>query len=169
LPETGFSPRHVTVLREQPVEKAYAEMDDLWLEIPSLHVLIPIAGVPQVDGEWDVSWLSNQAGWLHGSTFPTWPGNSVLTGHVWDALNLPGPFVGLNSLQYDDQVIVHAWGADHIYKVRSVKHVLPSNVDAMMKHEDNPWLTLVTCQSYDETSDTYKYRVLIRAVLVEVK
>ena len=169
LPKTGFSPRHGTALFAQPAEKAYADLGELWLEVPRLHVQMPIVGVPQVDGEWDVSWLGNQAGWLHGSTFPTWSGNSVLTGHVWDALNLPGPFNGLNTLQYSDQVIVHAWGSEYIYEVRSIRRVLPNNIDAMMKREESSWITLMTCQGYDEATDTYKYRVLVRAVLVEVK
>jgi type VI secretion system secreted protein VgrG len=169
LPETGFSPRHVTVLSAQPAEKTYADLGNLWLEVPRLNLQMPIVGVPQVDGEWDVSWLGGQAGWLHGSAFPTWSGNSVLTGHVWNAFNLPGPFHELGTLQYSDKVIVHAWGAEYIYEVRSIKFVLPSNVDAMMKHEDKSWVTLVTCQGYDEATDAYKYRILVRAVLVEVK
>jgi len=169
LPETGFPHRHVTVLSAQPAEKAYADLGNLWLEVPRLNLQMPIVGVPQVDGEWDVSWLGDQAGWLQGSAFPTWSGNSVLTGHVWNAFNLPGPFQELGTLQYSDKVIVHAWGAEYIYEVRSIKFVLPSNVDAMMKHEDKSWVTLVTCQGYDEATDTYEYRILVRSVLVEVK
>jgi LPXTG-site transpeptidase (sortase) family protein len=169
FPETGFSPRHATSLLMQPTEKAYIDLDELWLEVPRLHEQLPIVGVRQVDGEWDVTWLGDQAGWLDGSTFPTWTGNSVLTGHVWNASNLPGPFNGLDTLQYGDQVIVHGWGSEYIYEVRSINRVLPGNIAAMMKHEESSWVTLVTCRGYDEASDTYKYRVLVRAVLVEVK
>jgi len=39
----------------------------------------------------------------------------------------------------------------------------------MLKHEELPWVTLVTCRGYDEASNSYRYRVLVRAVLVEVK
>jgi sortase (surface protein transpeptidase) len=38
-----------------------------------------------------------------------------------------------------------------------------------LKHEELPWVTLVTCRGYDEATGTYKYRVLVRAELVEVK
>jgi hypothetical protein len=38
-----------------------------------------------------------------------------------------------------------------------------------MKHEDLPWVTLVTCRGYDQATNTYKYRVLVQAVLVDVK
>jgi hypothetical protein len=97
LPPTGFSPQQVTFLSSQPAQKAYASLGDLWLEIPRLGVQMSIVGVPQTNGTWDVSWLGNQAGWLNGSAFPTWAGNSVLTGHVWNANNTAGPFRYINT------------------------------------------------------------------------
>ena len=167
VPSTGFAPNRVTVL--SPQITSFADLGDLWLEIPKLGVQMPIVGVPQTNGEWDVSWLGQDAGWLNGSAFPTWAGNSVLTGHVWNADNTAGPFAYLNTLWYGDKVIVHAWGGQYVYEVRSVLQVSPGNTDAMMKHQDQPWLTLVTCRGFDAASDTYKYRVLVRAVLVETK
>ncbi len=50
-----------------------------------------------------------------------------------------------------------------------MKQVAPTDVNAMLKHEELPWLTLVTCKSYDEKTDSYRYRVIVRAVLIEVK
>ncbi|MBI4732327.1 MAG: sortase [Chloroflexi bacterium] len=169
VPDTGFAPDRVTVLAAQPAEKTYAGLSDLWLEIPKLGVQMPIVGVPQTGSEWDVSWLGTNAGWLQGSAFPTWEGNSVLTGHVWNADNTVGPFRYINTLWWGDKVIVHAWGAQYVYEVRAVTQVSPGNVNAMMKHEELPWVTLVTCRGYDQTTGDYKYRVLVRAVLVEVK
>jgi LPXTG-site transpeptidase (sortase) family protein len=169
LPATGFDPQHVTVLSAQPPEKAYADLGDLWLDIPRLGVQMPIVGVPQTAGKWDVSWLGNQAGWLNGSAFPTWKGNSVITGHVWNADNTAGPFAAVNQMWWGDKVIVHAWGGQYVYEVRAVLQVSPGNTAAMMKHQELPWITLVTCRGYDQASNSYKYRVLVRAVLVEVK
>ncbi len=166
IPSTGFAPDRVTALPEQTV--AYTR-SDLWLEIPKLGVKMDIVGVPQVDGEWDVSWLGNNAGWLNGSAYPTWNGNSVLTGHVVDANGKAGPFRYLNTLWYGDQVIIHAGGAQYVYEVRSVTQVGPGSTAQLLKHEDLPWVTLVTCRGYDETTGTYRYRVLVRAVLVAVK
>jgi LPXTG-site transpeptidase (sortase) family protein len=126
--------------------------------------------VPQsADGNWDVSWLENEAGWLQGSAYPTWSGNSVLTGHVYNALGQPGPFAALNTLGWGDQIIIHAGVAEYVYEVRSVKQVSPQNVNAMMQHEESPWITLVTCRGYNEDSNSYLYRLLVRAVMVEVK
>ena len=167
IPVTGFAPGQVTALAPQDV--AYSDLGDLWVEIPRLGVRMPIMGVPQSHGTWDVSWLGNDAGWLAGSAFPGWSGNSVLTGHVWNADNTPGPFLSIGTLGWNDQVIVHAYGSQYVYAVRSVTQVAPDDAAAMMQHEDQPWLTLVTCRGYDAVSSTYRYRVLVRAVLIAVK
>jgi LPXTG-site transpeptidase (sortase) family protein len=158
LPKTGFSPQHVTVLSAQPAEKAYADLGGLWLEIPSQMVQMPIVGVPQTDGEWDVSWLGNQAGWLSSTAFPTWAGNSVLNGHVYDSYGKPGPFVRLNKLGWGDKVIVHAWGAQYVYEVRQVMQVGPGAISSVIRHEELPWVTLITCSGYDKASNSFKYR-----------
>jgi LPXTG-site transpeptidase (sortase) family protein len=168
VPSTGFAPGWVTVLPKQPIQLAYTA-SELQLSIPRLGVHMGIVGVPNVNGEWDVSWLGNEAGWLQGSAYPTWAGNSVLTGHVWNADNSPGPFQLINTLWWGDQVIVTAGGGQYAYAIRSVQLVSPGDVDSMMRHEVLPWLTLVTCRGYDEASNSYKYRILVRAELIEVK
>ena len=38
-----------------------------------------------------------------------------------------------------------------------------------MKHEEKSYLTLVTCDRYDEKTGTYLRRVAVRAVLVDVR
>jgi LPXTG-site transpeptidase (sortase) family protein len=167
LPATGFAPDRVTELPAQTV--SYADLGSLWLEIPRLNVKTAIVGVPQSGSSWDVSWLGAQAGWLEGSAFPTARGNAVLTGHVWDALNRPGPFYGLGTLAYGDRVVVHSGGKAYTYEVRQVMSVSASNVNAVLKHQEEAWLTLVTCQGWNASTDQYDYRTLIRAVLVDVR
>ena len=82
---------------------------------------------------------------------------------------IAGPFSYINTLWYGDQVIVHVGGEDYVYSVRSVTQVDPGSTAALLKHEELPWVTLVTCRGYDEATGTYRYRILVRAVLVEVK
>ncbi|MBA4385371.1 MAG: hypothetical protein C0410_11595 [Anaerolinea sp.] len=167
IPVTGFRRGEITLLT--PQLNTYTNLDDLRLEIPTLDLKTVITGVPKKNGNWDVTWLGGQVGWLGGSALPGLAGNSVLTAHVWDALNRPGPFYGLEKLDYGDQVIVHAWGEEYVYEVREVLSVKPENVNAMLKHQEKAWLTLVTCQGYDEESGEYQHRVLVRAVLMEVR
>jgi LPXTG-site transpeptidase (sortase) family protein len=168
LPATGFAPGRISAL---PIQAApYADLGDLWLEIPSLGVKTTIVGVPQSDDEtaWDVSWLGNQAGWLNGTAFPSWSGNSVITGHVWDANNKPGLFVNLKQLKYGDQVKIHAWGQVYTYEVRDAQLVSPANVDTALQHEDQAWVTLVTCEDFSPLNAKYSYRRIVRSVLVRV-
>jgi len=168
LPDTGFAPGRITALPKQPAEKAYHAFGDLTLEIPALKLKNSIVGVPETASGWDVTWLGNNAGWLNGTAFPTWNGNSVITGHVWDANNLPGIFVNLKQLKYDDQVKIHAWGQVYTYAVRETRTVAPSSLNAVLKHEDIAWLTLVTCEGFNPFSTQYSSRRIVRAVLVSV-
>jgi LPXTG-site transpeptidase (sortase) family protein len=165
-PATGFAPNVVTDLGNFQRE-VYAQTGGLTVEIPSLRINLPIVGVPLKDGEWNVSWLGNQAGWLEGSAFPTWSGNSVLTSHVYGSNGLPGPFVNLGRLKYGDRIIVHAYGMKYTYEVRSNAVVEPNDT-SIFRHEEKAWLTLVTCKEYDPKTNTYKKRVVARAVLISV-
>jgi LPXTG-site transpeptidase (sortase) family protein len=167
LPDTGFPLGLVTVLPEQPIEKAYHAYGDLTLDIPSIGVKTSIVGVPKNDGNWDVTWLGNQAGYLNGTAYPTWNGNSVITGHVWDANNQPGLFVHLKQLKYGDQVKIHGWGQVYTYEVRESSLVWPSS-NTVLKHEDKAWVTLVTCEDFNSWFTTYSYRRVVRAVLMRV-
>ena len=166
LPDTGFAPFVKTDMTNFAPEQ-YSQTDGLIVEVPSLGIKMPIVGVPLKNGEWNVSWLGNQAGWLEGSAFPSWSGNSVLTGHVYGYNGLPGPFFNLGKLKYGDKIVIHAYGAEYVYEVRSSEVVKPDDA-SVMKHEEKSWLTLLTCKEYDAKTNTYKKRLMIRAVLVSV-
>ena len=171
LPATGFAPNKMTSLPVQPATLAYAELGDLWLEIPSLKVTSSIVGVPQnKDNTWDVTWLGNNTGWLNGTAFPTWTGNSVLTAHVTNASGLAGPFAALKSLKYGDQIIVHMGGVKYIYEIRNSRLVRPYSTSfAFESLPDHSYLTLITCQGYNPVDETYLFRRVVRAVLISVE
>ena len=166
IPVTGFPANVVTDMRDVPYAR-YLSTGNVTVEIPSLGVKIPIVGVPKENGTWNVAWLEKEAGWLEGSAFPSWNGNSVLTGHVYLASGLPGPFVNLDKLKYGDRIVIHAYGQKYTFAVQTNTVVAPTDT-SMMKHEDKPWLTLVTCKDYDEKTNSYLNRLLIRAALVRV-
>jgi LPXTG-site transpeptidase (sortase) family protein len=168
LPSTGFAPGLTTVLPAQPASVAYQAEDSLRIEIPRLHVNMPIVGIPLADNTWNVTWLYNQAGWLQGSAFPTWAGNSVLTGHVYLSNGLPGPFLNLGTLVWGDRLIVHIGGQRYIYEVRGSQVVSPDDRSAF-RHETTSWLTLVTCKDFNAATNSYTHRVVVRAVLVKVE
>ena len=170
LPNSGFAPNVVTQLPAQPAASAYSDLGGLWLEIPSQGVKANIVGVPESENAGNIQWLGNNVGWVNGTAFPTWQGNSVLTAHVVNADGLSGPFEKLGQLDYNEQLIVHLYGQSYIYQVRNKRVVRPTDTDFAFEHlEGNSYLTLVTCYGYDPQTNTYRYRRLIRAELVGVK
>ena len=156
-----------TSLAPEPAN-IYDTSSDLTIEIPSLGIKTAIVGVPQSGNTWDITWLGDQVGYLNGTAYPTWSGNSVLTGHVYEANGLPGPFINLSTLKWGDQIIIHFAGQQYIYEVQENHIVSPTDRSAF-KHEDQPWLTLVTCKDYNASTNTYKYRVVVGAVLVKTE
>ncbi len=167
LPATGFAPGVITPLAQQPLDKLYTATG-VWLEIPSQNVKMQIVGVPLVNGDWDISWLSNEAGWLNGTAFPGWDGNSALTGHVTLPNGKSGPFAGLGSLKWGDKIIIRANGEVYTFEVRENRTIKPY-ITSVLKHEEDAWLTLITCKTYDKSTNTYANRIAVRAVLVSVK
>jgi LPXTG-site transpeptidase (sortase) family protein len=167
LPLTGFPKDILSVIEPQPADKKYSTTD-VTVEIPSLGINLPVMGVPKKEGTWDVSWLTDQAGWLEGTAFPSWSGNSVLTAHFYMASGLPGPFVNLSTMGYGDQIIVHAFGQTNIFEVQTNEEVEP-DAQSILKHEENAWLTLITCAEYVAETATYNKRTVVRAVLVVVE
>jgi LPXTG-site transpeptidase (sortase) family protein len=140
----------------------------LTLDIPVIKVKTDIVGVEHKNGSWDVSWLQNQVGWLNGTAYPTWKGNSVLTAHVVGADGKPSVFSGLKHLGVGEYIFIHTSGYRYTYKVVSSAYVQP--VDAsVMKHEEESYLTLITCDDYDIKTGTYLRRVVVRAALVDVR
>jgi LPXTG-site transpeptidase (sortase) family protein len=170
LPRTGFVPNMITLLPSQPADLAYSNLGSIWLEIPSQNIQTNIVGVPKSQNSWDVKWLGQDAGWLNGTAFPTWEGNSVITAHVTDANGLPGPFTNIKNLKYGDQIIVHLFDEQYIFEVRNTRLARPYSTSFAFEHlEDHSFITLITCQGYNPISDSYLFRRIVRAVLVDVK
>ncbi|MBS3753424.1 MAG: sortase, partial [Anaerolineales bacterium] len=137
------------------------------LIVPGLDLSLPVVGVPLREGGWDIRWLSSQAGYLEGSAYPTWQGNTVLTGHAVLPTGYPGPFAELGSLGWDDEIILFAHGQKYIYHVRDNRYVAPEDF-SILEHKEEDWLTLFTCYGYDEIKETYRWRQVVQAVLIRV-
>ncbi len=165
IPLTGFAPGQITALTSPKPQ--YTGLN-LQLIIPAISVDQAIVGVSQQNDTWDVSWLGNNVGYLYGTAFPTWEGNSVLTGHAYNSDGLPGVFVNLEKLKWGDQVIIRMGDQDYVYEVREVKIISVSDDEYVFKHEEKAWLTLVTCKGFDEAAGVYKFRTVIKAVLMRV-
>jgi LPXTG-site transpeptidase (sortase) family protein len=167
LPNSGFPPGLVTKIGAEP-QGLYYSQNDLTLEIPALKVNLPVMGIPLKNGTWDLTWLSRQAGWLEGTAYPTFDGNSIITAHVYLPNGLPGPFIDLGKLSKGQEVAIVSNGLRYIYQVREVKNIKPDDM-SVFKHEEKSWLTLLTCKEYDEKTNSYRSRHVVRAVLLRIE
>ena len=163
---TGFAPNTVTELN--PASRPAYNSTNLTIKIPAIKVNTSIVGVQLKDGNWDVSWLQNQVGWLNGTAYPTWTGNSVLTAHAVYANGKPGIFSNLKDLNPGEYIFVYNLGYRYTYKVVSNEFVQPNDI-TVLQHEDKAYLTLITCDTYDEKTGTYLRRVAVRAELIDVR
>jgi LPXTG-site transpeptidase (sortase) family protein len=110
------------------------------------------------------------AGWLHGTAFRTCQGNSVLTGYVYYSNGLPGSSFSIKNLKYSDTFIIRLFGEKYSFEVQSTQLARPTSIDFALQHfEDHSYLTLITCQGYNPLNDSYLFRRIVRAVLVEVQ
>ena len=169
LPNSGFAFENQLVMRDPTAVKPYTMTSEMMLTIPSLHVKASVVGIPYRHDEWDVSWLNDDAGWLNGTAYPTWQGNSVITGHVWDAYNQPGIFHDLKQLSYGQQIKIDLYGSTYVYEVRENRLIYPSSVNLALQHKDSSWITLLTCEGYQGDEGGYQYRRIVQAVLVKVE
>jgi LPXTG-site transpeptidase (sortase) family protein len=64
---------------------------------------------------------------------------------------------------------VRAYGFTYTFEVREMLTVAPTDLKEALKHQEQPWITLVTCQGFNEETKSYSLRVLVRAVLVKVE
>jgi LPXTG-site transpeptidase (sortase) family protein len=166
LPETGFSPK--TQLRAtHRATSSTAQNDGVRLEIPTLGVEAAIVGVPRTNNDWDVQWLGDQIGYLEGSAYPTWLGNTVLAGHVNRPNGQPGSFSRLTTLKWGDEIVIYANGQPHVYAVREVFQTSPYDLEVLDRSDDYDWLTLITCRQYDPEIETYQERTVVVAVRIK--
>ena len=168
LPNTGFAPGLNTTLPIQPADLEYTAVAGVTLEIPSLNISMPISSVPKLGEGWDVRWLDGQAGYLEGTAFPTWAGNTGIAAHATLSNGQAGPFAELENLSWGERFSIHAWGQEYIYEVRSNGRVSPTS-SGVLAQEDYDWVTLITCEGFDEAQSKYEWRTVVRAVLVDVR
>ena len=169
LPRTGFAPGVVTKLPPQRV--SYSAYNQLRLRIPSLGIDSEILGIPKTEGDWDVSWLGDNVGWLQNTAWPgsVKAGNTVLTGHSYNDLGYPGVFANLERLTYGCSISITAFGETFVYLVDSVQTVFADTPQVLSQKTDVPELTLITCKYYNAASDQYDGRVVVKAKLAEIR
>lgn len=136
------------------------------LDIPALSysLPVPIVELPQVNGEWDVSNLGHNIGWLDNTTWldPTW-GNTVLVGHIQLSETDPGPFNQLYKLVPGDEIRVIEGTTITRFVVTEIFTVPPTAMEVTHPTTD-PTLTLITCTDWNEARGVFSDRLVVKAV-----
>jgi LPXTG-site transpeptidase (sortase) family protein len=112
--------------------------------------------------------LWNNIGYLEGTAFPTLPGNTALTAHVVLPNGVPGPFARLNELGWKDEIQLQTEAGTYVYHVVYSWSTHARDL-SVLRHEELDFITLITCMDFDSRVGTYRQRLAVRAVLVEVK
>ena len=86
---------------------------------------------------------------------------------MYDANGKPGPFVNLKNLAWGDTIILHANGSQYTYTVQDAYRTTPSDTYPL-RHKNTPWLTLITCQGFDQIQNQYLWRQIVSASLTSV-
>ncbi len=167
LPQTGHG-TGVSLPVALPAANAYTSTG-FTLQIPSLNVNANILGVALENGDWDLDSLGDNIGYISESAAPASAGNSVLTGHVYNWGNIPGPFVNLKNLKVGETVTLTSAGKVFTYVVRSTQVVDDTDFATVFSKETSSWLTLMTCETYNYATAFYSQRRVVKAELLSVK
>ena len=163
LPRTGFSALRPQALPEMPLDLNYQPLR--WtLEIPSLSVAADLVKVPNVDGEYPITWLGEKVGLLEGFAMPG-EGYTVLTGHNHLNTTEAGPFALLSSVEEGDRIFVRdADDGMKIFVVYANEKVSETEYDAVesiaVKYDGS--LTMVTCED-ERVEGGYANRRIVAA------
>jgi LPXTG-site transpeptidase (sortase) family protein len=133
------------------------------LIIPALDLDREVVTVPVRKGNWDLTGLGQNVGWLE--TTGQKPGDAlamVFAGHVTVTAVQPGPFADLWKLAIDAPVIYRWGGTDYVYTVKYKLSASPNDVRRLYV-EDKQALLLVTCSEWDYTAFDYAKRLIVVA------
>lgn len=163
LPITGF-----TSMMQFQSNAATLSNTGMTLSIPRLLLSTDILDVPLTSKGWNVNSLDYSVGWLEGTAKPGTSGNSAISGHISLTGHRYGPFLRIAKLKAGDQVIVYSSKQKFVYEVKTVGLVKATDVKKALPSEKEPWLTLITCATYDPVTHSYVDRTIVRAKLVQV-
>jgi LPXTG-site transpeptidase (sortase) family protein len=136
------------------------------LHIPALKLSKPIKSIPLENGEWNISALGSDVGWLETTApLPNGAQPMVFVGHMTFAnqnLLEEGAFADIPTLSYGSAIVLETETELLTYRVDSVRRVLPDQVEALYE-DTGDTILLLTCADWDPWQGIYKNRLLVRA------
>lgn len=156
--EASTTPTNAVTERAEPISFFPEESPPLGTEIGRITIdaidmdLVVVQGV-------DPPNLKKGPGHMSWTPMPGQPGNSVISGH---RVTNGAPFFYLNELVPGDRITVETVTGAHVYEVREILIVLPTDV-WVTNPRPGAWLTLTTCNPRFSARE----RLVIVAELVE--
>ena len=147
----GSTPVTLTLEAPPPEHTAFA-----LIRVPSIERLAQ--GWNVVEGV-SVEDLKSGAGHMPATPLPGQPGNAVISGH---RTTYGAPFRELDQLEAGDRIEVETAIGVHVYAVRSIEIVRPTDV-WVTERRDGAWLTLTTCNPLFSARE----RLIVFAELIE--
>ncbi|MHC1773582.1 MAG: InlB B-repeat-containing protein [Flexilinea sp.] len=167
MPHTGFSTKHLTVLREQPAALTYRPLN-IEIELPTLNVRTELVTVPEDEGgSWAVDWLGDRAGLLDGSVVPGM-GTSYIAAHNHLNDMEIGPFLFILDLAENDRIFVRNEDEELLtYSVYANELFEPDDFagvkEKAAQYENS--LVLITCENESEDGGYLNRRVVFAKLL----
>lgn len=158
---------HVPAAEESLSRDVREEDKPIRLRIPSIGVDAFVQHVG-VNDKGNMAAPNNfvDVGWYKYGTVPGFTGSSVITGHVDNALGLPGVFIDLEKMKIGDEIFVSSKeGKELRFRVAEIQKYPYTSVPlkVLFSRRDLPRLNLITCggtwlpyaRSYDERLVVY--------------
>ena len=152
-----------TTLPPAPIPTGYAAPVTR-VVIPQLNLDTPVALSPLENQTWKVDHLNQAVGYLEGTALPGSNSNLVLAGHVTLASGVDGPFIGLDTLAPNDDIIVYSNGQEFIYTVSSLQTVNREAVNVTYP-SNTAEITLITCSNWSNAENRYTDRLVVKGYL----
>ncbi len=135
----------------QEVHASHAASPPAAIDIPSVHLNVPLAAGYIIDGIWTVS--KTHALHLSNSAYPGHPGNIIVYGH-----NSRDIFGRLSQVQIGDEIILSAADQErYAYRITGIHTTTADDASSIAQTEEEV-LTIYTCTGLFDSK-----RLIVRA------
>lgn len=151
----------------QPVVKSGDP--DGTLIIPKIDIHHQTVNLPFVDGQWQTDDLGSDIGRLEGTgRFPQDDQAMVFAAHYTIYWPVSGPFIDLEQLMPNDEIIYIENGQKYVYNISQLAYVDPDQVDLLFR-DNGDQIVLLTCSQFNLLSGHFDKRLLVIADLAEIQ
>ncbi len=157
--------------REQMQQNALPEDQPVRLRIPKIGIDAFVQQVG-VNAKGNMAAPSNftDVGWYKYGAVPGFTGSAVITGHVDNALGMPGIFTDLDEIEVGDEFFVeNKNGTELHFRVVEIQKYPYTHVPlkVLFSRNDMPRLNLITCSGrWLQGERSYDERLVVYAALV---